>query len=53
MKVSFTGPQSSGKTTLMNQLLHMSEYRKWSFVKEVTRKVKRAGKKSYFADHLR
>jgi len=43
MKVSFTGPQSSGKTTLMNQLLHMSEYRKWSFVKEVTRKVKRAG----------
>lgn len=43
MKVSFTGPQSSGKTTLLTELTHMGEYRKWSFVKEVTRKVKRAG----------
>jgi nicotinamide riboside kinase len=43
MKVSFTGPQSSGKTTLMNALTHLGEYRKWSFVKEVTRKVKRSG----------
>ena len=43
MKVSFTGPQSSGKTTLMEQLSHLPNYRKWSFVREVTRKVKRAG----------
>lgn len=43
MKVSFTGPQSSGKTTLLSALSHLPEYRKWSFVKEVTRKVKRAG----------
>lgn len=40
MLVSFTGPQSSGKTTLLN---HFKTFNFWNIVPEVTRKVKRIG----------
>ena len=39
MRVSFSGPQSSGKTTLLNIL--KKKYDKYHFVDEVTRLVKR------------
>lgn len=43
MLVSFTGAQSSGKTTLLNRAKIDSDFRKWDFVPEVTRVVKRKG----------
>lgn len=43
MLVSFTGAQSSGKTTLLNKARVDPFFRKWSFVPEVTRVVKRMG----------
>jgi thymidylate kinase len=39
MLVGFTGPQCSGKSTLLMKMLHSNLFRKCSFVKEVTRKV--------------
>jgi len=39
MLISFTGAQSTGKSTLLNRLVHDSKYRKCTFIKEVTRKV--------------
>lgn len=39
MRVSFSGPQSSGKTTLLNEL--KKRYSNYHFVDEVTRLVKR------------
>lgn len=43
MLVSFTGAQSSGKTTLLNKAKVDSDFRNWNFVPEVTRVVKRKG----------
>lgn len=43
MLVSFTGAQSSGKTTLLQRAKVDPLFRKWSFVPEVTRVVKRMG----------
>lgn len=43
MLVSFTGAQSSGKTTLLKRARVDTQFRKWSFVPEVTRVVKRMG----------
>jgi len=43
MLISFTGAQSSGKTTLLNKARVDPLFRKWSFVPEVTRVVKRMG----------
>ena len=43
MLVSFTGAQSSGKTTLLKRARVDTLFRKWSFVPEVTRVVKRMG----------
>lgn len=43
MLVSFTGAQSSGKTTLLKRARVDELFRKWSFVPEVTRVVKRMG----------
>ena len=42
MLIGFTGAQSTGKSTLLQAMVEDDEYRKCSFVKEVTRKV--AGK---------
>lgn len=41
MLISFTGAQSSGKSTMLNECFNMEEFRKWNCVKEVTRKVAR------------
>ena len=43
MLISFTGAQSTGKSTLLNKMVSDSSYRKCSFIKEVTRKVARNG----------
>jgi|TARA_R110002110_G_scaffold135418_5_gene319472 nicotinamide riboside kinase len=43
MLVSFTGAQSSGKTTLLKKAMSDPDFRKWNFVPEVTRIVKRLG----------
>jgi nicotinamide riboside kinase len=43
MLVSFTGSQSSGKTTLLKKAMRDPDFRKWNFVPEVTRVVKRQG----------
>lgn len=43
MLISFTGAQSSGKTTLLQLARVDPLFRKWSFVPEVTRIVKRMG----------
>lgn len=43
MLVSFTGSQSSGKTTLLKKAMRDPDFRKWNFVPEVTRVVKRRG----------
>ena len=40
MLISFTGAQSSGKTTLLNQ---WSDNHRWNVVPEITRKLKRDG----------
>jgi len=43
MLVSFTGAQSTGKSTLLNKAKVDPAFRKWSFIPEVTRVVKRMG----------
>lgn len=43
MLASFTGAQCTGKTTLLYKMLNDSDFRKCSFIKEVTRKVARHG----------
>ena len=43
MLVSFTGAQSTGKSTLLKHMFHSDDFRKCSFIKEVTRKVARQG----------
>ena len=43
MITSFTGAQSTGKSTLLSRMVNDSRFRKCSFVKEVTRKVARQG----------
>jgi nicotinamide riboside kinase len=43
MLISFTGPQSSGKSTLLQKMRLCDQYRKCSFVDEVTRKVAAGG----------
>ena len=43
MLVSFTGSQSSGKTTLLKKGIIDQDFRKWHFIPEVTRLVKRKG----------
>lgn len=43
MLIGFTGAQSTGKTTLLNRMVNDTNYRKCSYVKEVTRKVARYG----------
>lgn len=43
MLISFTGAQSSGKTTLLRRAQVDPEFRKWNFIPEVTRVVKRLG----------
>jgi len=43
MLVSFTGAQSTGKSTLLNLSKVDPTYRKWNFVPEVTRVVKKMG----------
>lgn len=64
MLVSFTGAQSSGKSTLLNKAKIDPFFRKWDFVPEVTRVVKRMGhdinelgtdttQLFIFAEHLR
>jgi len=49
MLIGFTGAQSTGKSTLLNEMVHDKHFRKCSFVKEVTRKV--AGKGLRINDH--
>ena len=41
MKISFTGAQSTGKTTLLEHISNSPAFRKWSIVHEVTRKVQK------------
>ena len=41
MLISFTGAQSTGKTTLLNHCCKQSRFRKYHCVHEVTRKVRR------------
>lgn len=41
MLVSFTGAQSTGKSTLVDKMLNSSEFQYWNYVEEVTRLVKR------------
>lgn len=43
MLTSFTGAQSTGKSTLLANMVVSHRFRKCSFVKEVTRKVARQG----------
>ena len=43
MLIGFTGPQSSGKSTLLQSMHTSDKFRKCSFVKEVTRKVASKG----------
>lgn len=43
MLIGFTGAQSTGKSTLLNQMTRDEHFRKCSFVKEVTRKVASKG----------
>ena len=43
MLISFTGAQSTGKSTLLDLMARDEHFRKCSFVKEVTRKVARRG----------
>lgn len=43
MLISFTGAQSTGKSTLLERMVSSARFRKCSFVKEVTRKVARQG----------
>lgn len=43
MLIGFTGAQSTGKSTLLNQMFNDTSFRKCSFIKEVTRKVARRG----------
>ena len=45
MLIGFTGAQSTGKSTLLNEMVHDEYFRKCSFVKEVTRKVASKGLK--------
>jgi len=46
MVISFTGAQSTGKTTLLNELQLDKRFKKFSFIKEVTRLVKKKHKLS-------
>lgn len=41
MLVSFTGAQSTGKSTLVEKMLNSKEFLRWNYVEEVTRLVKR------------
>lgn len=41
MLISFTGAQSTGKTTLIDKMLNSHEFEDWNYVDEVTRLVKR------------
>lgn len=41
MLISFTGAQSTGKSTLLKEMYNDSTFRKCSFIREVTRKVAR------------
>lgn len=43
MLISFTGAQSSGKTTLLRECKNVYQQPEWNYVNEVTRKVKRDG----------
>ena len=43
MLISFTGAQSSGKTTLLHECKNLYQQPEWNYVDEVTRKVKREG----------
>ena len=43
MLISFTGAQSSGKTTLLRECKNVYQQPEWTYVNEVTRKVKRDG----------
>ena len=43
MLISFTGAQSTGKSTLLERMVSDVKFRKCSFIKEVTRKVARQG----------
>lgn len=43
MLISFTGAQSTGKSTLLRHMYRSNELRKCSFIKEVTRKVAAQG----------
>jgi nicotinamide riboside kinase len=43
MLISFTGAQSSGKTTLLRECKNLYQQPEWNYVDEVTRKVKREG----------
>lgn len=43
MLISFTGAQSTGKSTLLKKMVNDELYRKCSFIKEVTRKVAKNG----------
>lgn len=45
MLASFTGAQSTGKSTLLERMVQSDEFRKCTFIKEVTRKVARQGLK--------
>jgi nicotinamide riboside kinase len=43
MLISFTGAQSTGKSTLLQRMLQCDKLRKCTFIKEVTRKVASKG----------
>ena len=45
MKISFTGAQSTGKTTLLNAMKSMSIFRDFVFRDEITRSIQKQGLK--------
>lgn len=40
MLIAFSGAQSSGKTTLLNMCKQLDEFKKYTFIDEVTRRIK-------------
>ena len=43
MKIAFTGAQSTGKTTLLNKLKSNTNYYKFTFIDEITRRMTKHG----------
>lgn len=43
MVISFSGPHSTGKTTLLNQLRKMQKFKNYKFIDQITRKISSKG----------